>query len=181
MLTTPLLILALATAQTNNSDVRLRGGISLVGSAGYSFSPSTAGASPGLDAEIGITIRDTVGLVLRATGGTIIVSSSIVTSAAIDFALSERFYISAGLGLGWLGPIGDNNIPIAVNLVAPVRFSWLFARNKDRSGFQAFFELAPGIRLTNVTGSPDVPGPNPPGIKAPLMGIATLGVGYAWK
>ncbi|PZR08864.1 MAG: hypothetical protein DI536_23510 [Archangium gephyra] len=179
MLTTSALVLALAAAPAD--DVRLRGGIGLTGSAGYSFSPSTAGASPGLDVEIGLTIRDTVALVLRATGGTIIVSSAIVTDAAIEFALSERFYISAGLGLGWLGPLGDNNVPIAVNLVAPARFSWLFARNGNRSGFQAFFELAPGIRLTNVTGSPDVPGPNPPGVRAPLMGIATLGVGYAWK
>lgn len=179
MLTTSALVLALAAAPAN--DVHLRGGIGLTGSAGYSFSPSTGGASPGLDLEIGLAIGDTVGLVLRATGGTIIVSSAWVTDAAIEFALSERFYISAGLGLGWLGPLGDNNIPIAVNLVAPVRFSWMFAPQKARSGFQAFFELAPGIRLANVTGSPDVPGPNPPGVKAPLMGIATIGVGYAWK
>lgn len=181
MLTTPLLILALATAQTGGNDVRFRGGIGLTGSAGYSFSPSTAGASPGLDVEIGLTIRDTVALLLRATGGTIVVSSAIVTDAAIEFALSERFYISAGIGLGWLGPIGGNNLPIAVNLVAPARFSWLFARHGDRSGFCAFFELAPGVRLANVTESPEVPGPNPPGVKAPLMGIATLGIGYAWK
>ncbi|MGV3623096.1 MAG: hypothetical protein ACO1OB_19915 [Archangium sp.] len=179
MFTTSVLVLALAASPSH--DVRLRGGLGLTGSAGYSFSPSTAGASPGLDVEIGLTIGDTVGLVLRATGGTVIVSSAWVTDAAIEFALSERFYISAGLGLGWLGPLNDNNLPIAVNLVAPVRFSWMFSRAKDRSGFQAFFELAPGIRLTNVTGSPDVPGPNPPGVKAPLMGIATLGIGYAWK
>lgn len=181
MLTTTAMILALATAQTKTNDVRLRGGLGVVAAAGYSFNPSTGGFSPGLDLELGLTFNDQVGLVLRSTGGTIYVSSALTTGGAVEFALSERLYLSAGLGIGWLGPIGDSNLPLAANLVAPARLSWMFAPVKHRQGFTGFVELAPGIRLTDVGPGPNPPGPNPPGPKAPLMGLATIGVGYAWK
>ena len=77
---------------------RVRGGISLVGSAGIGFATNAFAVGAGLSADLGVTIADRYAVAVRLTGTIFLLLSA---ALEFEFVLSER--VLFGLGASWGG------------------------------------------------------------------------------
>ena len=153
---------------------RVRGGISLVGSAGLGFATNAFAVGAGLSADIGVTLVDRYAIALRLTG-----TFFLLLSAALEFefVLSER--VLFGLGASW-GGFGGLDAPGASFVGLPARVTWAFwdrpRESIARSGFALFAEVTPGFGYANTRGLSRPPAP----LGIPLTIVALVGIGYAW-
>lgn len=151
---------------------RFRGGVAIAGAASFSDFGFVLG--PGVSGELGLQLSDRVGLLSRATVGTLIIYLTFSAGLALDYAFSDHFSASVGLGMGLNGGVYAS--PPVVKADVPVRLHYSFAERRPdrvpRSSVYVFFELAPGAVLSDVTF---------PGGPSRLVLSTALGVGYlAW-
>jgi hypothetical protein len=162
-------------------DPRLRGAVSLIGTAGVGFRTGAFGAGPGLSAELGALFGDRTSIVARLTVGTLIFIGVAMLGGGVDYALSDHWSLGAGLALVALGNGTGSDLPSAIGGAVPLRVVFTPGAREPqqlrRRGFAFSFEVSPGVAPFGSAGfrfGPVMLGP-------PFLVVATLGVGYQWS
>jgi hypothetical protein len=180
---TALLLLQLAATDVSlpantidaREQARLRGGVGFVLAGG--FSGVAGGVGPGVGAEVGLTLRDRVAFVARASFGTIFVVAAAQLGIALSYALSDHVELGAGLSAGFAGGLAAD-LPRALTAHLPLRVVWAptprAADATRRTGLVLFLEAAPGFVFDSSLPRA------PPVAPSPFAISLTLGIGYAW-
>lgn len=155
-------------------EARVRGGISLAGSAAVGFATSALAFGGGLSADVGVTFADRYAISLRLTG-----TFFLLLSAGLQFETALSDHVLFGIGASW-GAFGGLDAPSASYVGIPARVTFTFSERERtaiaRRGFALFAEMTPGFAYANSNGLAGRTAP--PGI--PLAIVAVVGVGYAW-
>lgn len=156
------------------AEARVRGGISLAGSAAFGFATSALAFGGGLAADVGVTFADRYAITLHLTG-----TIFLLLSAGLQFEAALSDHVLFGIGASW-GTFGGLDGPGASYVGIPARVTWTFSERERlavaRRGFTLFGELTPGFAYANSTGLAGRTAS--PGI--PLAIVAVVGIGYAW-
>ena len=148
--------MALAVAQVDGERAlpRTRAAIAAVG--GVVMPLVQAGAAMpgfGLQAEVGTVLEDRLSIVARLTGFTNIGAWDLGGAAALDYALSERLALGAGVGAKLFFGLESGSL---VSVMVPVRITFApWARKPDqvaRSGLLLGLEVAGGVAVFATRG-----------------------------
>lgn len=156
--------------------VRLHGALGLVGTAlltQFLLSPG-----PGVTLEFGFTLDDRLTVALRGHLTSIGIFTNGVAALGVDYALSDRWFLGAGLGA--ILALGATDLPSAAALQVPLRVQFAFLERPpellSRRGPRVLLEVAPGYVLAGSPGyfvRPTAPLPR-------WSVMAALGVLFAW-
>ncbi len=170
----PLLLVAVLSqpvdVEVDRLKPRVRAGVSVSALSGFSFAARTFALGPGGDLEIGVTIKDVFGLVLRMGLAVPLFNFPVWAALCAELRLDDWFYLSAGLGGYYLGATVTDLGGSSLGLYAPVRaiffWPWPETPHATRGGWSFYIEAAPGLSLLGGMG---------------LAVIGSAGFGYSWK
>jgi hypothetical protein len=175
-----MVVLAAGDVGAARDEARLHAALGVVVTGGAST--WAAGYGPGVNAELGVVLRDRMVLSARVNLGTTVALSAGTLGVGFDSLLGERWAIGLGAALGVLGGWWEDQ-PHELTAQVPVRVQYsFFTRGDDevaRRSVVVFAEVSPGVSLSGSPGfryTSIVPDPTTPR----FSGVGVLGVSYSW-
>lgn len=146
--------------------VRFHGEVSLLGAGGFAMVPAV-GAGGGLHLEAGLVLAGNHVVSARASFATAAVLFAMQFGLSFAERINDR--VTLGAGFTWGGLFGVVDMPGALTLQVPLRFTWKFGE-LARRGLTVGAELAPGLAYAGGGYGlrPTLPAPS-------LMAMLTLG------
>jgi hypothetical protein len=141
--------------------VRLHGAMGLIGAA--LLTQFMRSPSPGLTLEFGVTLDDRLTIAVRGHLTSVFVFTNGAATLGVDYALSDRWFVGAGLGA--ILALGVSDLPSAAAVQVPLRAQFAFLERPpellSRRGPRIVLEVAPGYVLEGSTGFVRPAGPLP--------------------